>query len=112
MKKSISLLLFACITFASLAQQQPQQQVARRNAPQVIYSQPSSVCYSQPQQPVVINGNSKNENHVIGIIRFLVVLAFVGLIAYFIFGGSPDVLVSYVNSGVGKISEVLSNVHF
>lgn len=80
--------------------------------PQVIYSQQPPVYYSQPQQPVVINGNSKNENPVIGIIRFIVVLAFVGLIAYFIFGGSPDVLVSYVNSGVSKISEVLSNVHF
>lgn len=77
---------------------------------QVIYSQPQPVYYPQPQQPVVINSNSKNENPIINLIRFIVVLAFIGLIVYFICGGNPDVLVSYINSFVHKISEVLGNV--
>lgn len=78
--------------------------------PQVVYSQQPPVYYSQPQQPVVINSNSKNENPIINLVRFIVVLAFIGLIVYFICGGNPDVLVSYVNSFVHKISEVLGNV--
>ena len=38
MKKTITLLLFACISFTSFAQQQ-QQPAARRSTPQVIYAQ-------------------------------------------------------------------------
>lgn len=74
--------------------------------PQQVYYPPQQQVYYPPQQPVVVN---QSTNSVVKLIKFIVVLVFIGLIAWFICGGNPDVLVSYINSCVTKLEFLTNN---